>query len=129
MGHKKDLAKIALAALILASANPIQSQADEIPEVAGILLAAGCQAHGCGNTPPPKNEPAETASGNSNAYQTRGNIYQTSTYNGQPADTRGPATTGTSPNGSNMNNRDSFRSDSETSRNYDSSVGRGLRNH
>jgi len=45
MENKKDLAKIALAALILASATPINGQADI--EAHGIVLAAGCASHGC----------------------------------------------------------------------------------
>ena len=46
MENKKDLAKIALAALILASATPVNGQADNI-EAQGVFLAAGCAAHGC----------------------------------------------------------------------------------
>lgn len=47
MENKKDLAKIALTALILASASPIVGHAADV-EVKGIVLAAGCPAHGCG---------------------------------------------------------------------------------
>ncbi len=50
MENKKDLAKIALTALILASAIPANGQAD-IGET-GTFLVAGCPAHGC----PAKNE-------------------------------------------------------------------------
>lgn len=45
MENKKDLVKIALTALILASALPVNGQAET--EENGILLAAGCPAHGC----------------------------------------------------------------------------------
>lgn len=46
MENKKDLASIALTALMLASATPVMGHADV--EVQGIILAAGCPAHGCG---------------------------------------------------------------------------------
>lgn len=46
MQNKADLAKIALAALILASTTPVNAQADM--QANGIFLAGGgCAAHGC----------------------------------------------------------------------------------
>lgn len=64
MEHKKDLAKIALAALILASATPINGQADGI-EAHGTYLAAGCPAHGC---PAASGNTDKTSSPNSDGY-------------------------------------------------------------
>lgn len=64
MENKKDLAKIALTALILASATPVMGHADV--EVQGIVLAAGCPAHGCGG---------KSSSSNNNSY------YDPSMYN------------------------------------------------
>ena len=55
MENKKDLAKIAFTALILASAIPMNGHADL--EAHGIVLAAGCAAHGC----PAKNGAAPQA--------------------------------------------------------------------
>jgi hypothetical protein len=54
MEHKKDLARIALAALILASATPANGQTYDISEGEGIFLASGCP-HGCPGKPSPKN--------------------------------------------------------------------------
>lgn len=45
MQNKKDLAKIALTALILASTTPVNGQASIHAD--GIVLAASCAAHGC----------------------------------------------------------------------------------
>lgn len=45
MENKKGLAKIALAALILASITPVTGHADI--EAHGTVLAVGCAAHGC----------------------------------------------------------------------------------
>ena len=54
MKNKRDLAKVALAALVLASAAPLSVQADV--QANGIFLATGCAAHGC---PSPKNSKAD----------------------------------------------------------------------
>ena len=68
MEHKKDLAKIALATLILASATPVNGQADHyISEEEGIYLAAACPAHGCPAESPSKKVVADNANGSSNA--------------------------------------------------------------
>jgi hypothetical protein len=76
MENKKDLAKIALAALILASAAPIHGQADI--EAHGIVLAAGCAAHGCpavknGSNNNPSMRPSDQSSNdnNSQSFRTR----------------------------------------------------------
>jgi hypothetical protein len=75
MKNNKDLAKIALAALILASTLPTQGQADSQIEEQGIFLAGGCAAHGCPSTSPSvKNSNANRAN---DTYETRGSTYQT----------------------------------------------------
>lgn len=48
MEHKKELAKIALAALILAASAPANAEIDQSFQSHGTYLAAGCAAHGCG---------------------------------------------------------------------------------
>jgi hypothetical protein len=63
MGNKKDLAKIALTALILASATPVMGHADI--ETHGIFLAVGCAAHGC---PAAKSSTADTQVNNHSNY-------------------------------------------------------------
>jgi hypothetical protein len=73
MENKKDLAKIALAALILAAATPATGQADI--EAHGIILAAGCAAHGC----PAAKDSSSTA--NSSSYYNDSNQAATSTSN------------------------------------------------
>lgn len=45
MKNKKDLAKLAFSALVVASAIPVSAQADFTAP--GIFLAAGCAEHGC----------------------------------------------------------------------------------
>ncbi len=81
MEHKKDLAKIALAALVLISANPVNGQADQNPEAAGIFLATGCPAHGCpskSSGSSSKNDVADNATGSSDTNYKRNSSYQTS---------------------------------------------------
>lgn len=70
MEQKKDLAKIALAALIFASASPMAVQADSNFEV-GTFLAAGCGAHGCKSVA--DNSP------NKDMYNTHNNSYKMNT--------------------------------------------------
>ncbi len=48
MEHKKELAKIALATLILAASSPVNASIDQGFDAHGTYLAAGCAAHGCG---------------------------------------------------------------------------------
>jgi hypothetical protein len=60
MEHKKDLARIALAALLLASATPANGQTNDFSEVEGIFLAAGCP-NGCPAKPSPKDVIADHA--------------------------------------------------------------------
>jgi hypothetical protein len=77
MEHKKDLTKIALAALILASTASLSGQADQNPEAAGTFLVAGCPAHGCNHSPSPSNKLiADTAGKSSDSYQTESGSYQ-----------------------------------------------------
>lgn len=90
MKNKKDLAKIALAALILASATPVTGHADMDIEVQGILLAAGCPAHGCANASTPANNNSAPVS-NPNSRNYNGQPYggipagnQPGGYNGSP---------------------------------------------
>jgi hypothetical protein len=76
MENKKDLAKIAVAALILASATPVNGHADHI-EAHGIFLAADCAAHGC---PATKNSNANNIISDNALDQpnaTSGNSYNT----------------------------------------------------
>lgn len=69
MKNKKDLAKIALTALILASATPVTGHADMEIEAQGILLAAGCPAHGCANaSAPANNNPSPISNPNGRNY-------------------------------------------------------------
>lgn len=56
MKNKKELAKLALSALVVASAIPVSAQAD-FPAM-GIFLAAGCAQHGC---PAAKNNSADAS--------------------------------------------------------------------
>lgn len=87
MEHKKDLTKIALAALILASASPLSGQADQNPEAAGTFLVAGCPAHGCNRPLPPSNKPIADAAGKSHdSYQTGSGSYQVDNHR-QPTGT------------------------------------------
>lgn len=79
MEHKKDLAKIALAALILASAAPVNAEVDNSTEVAGIFLAAGCPAHGCPATT--KNPIADNASGKRDTSNSSNDYYQPDSSN------------------------------------------------
>ena len=79
MENKKDLAKIALAALILASATPVNGQADI--EAHGIVLAAGCASHGC---PAVKNGSASTSASDNNAYHARVPNQSSSDSSNQP---------------------------------------------
>lgn len=72
MKHKNDLTKIALAALILASASPVNGQANVDAEATGIFLAAGCPAHGCNTPTPSKSNQANT----SESYNSRNSTYQ-----------------------------------------------------
>lgn len=62
MEQRKELAKIALAALILASAAPAFAAIDDSLEVHGTYLAAGCAAHGCSTT---ADAPTDKAANNS----------------------------------------------------------------
>lgn len=78
MENKKDLAKIALAALILASATPVNGQADI--EAHGIVLAAGCASHGC---PAAKNGSVSTPASDNNAYHARVPNQSSSDYSNQ----------------------------------------------
>lgn len=67
MKNQKDLAKIAIAALILASVSPVSSHAEI--EADGIVLAAGCAEHGCPASSGSKlNENSRSNSGNTNGY-------------------------------------------------------------
>lgn len=63
MENKKDLTTIALAALILASATPVNGQANINAD--GIFLAAGCPAHGC---PAAKNGGGDSTPNAGNEY-------------------------------------------------------------
>lgn len=65
MQNKKDLAKIALTALILASATPVNGQVSMEVETQGIVLAAGCPAHGCAHASDPTNYPSTVSDQNS----------------------------------------------------------------
>jgi hypothetical protein len=67
MENKQDLAKIALAALLLAAANPVPGHADV--QAHGIILAAGCAAHGCPAAKDSSNT-ANSSSDNSDSNQT-----------------------------------------------------------
>lgn len=59
MKDKKELAKMALAGILLASTLPAGVQAEEIHSTGILLAVAGCPAHGCGgNKPSPT--PAKT---------------------------------------------------------------------
>jgi hypothetical protein len=75
MDSKKDLAKIALTALILASATPVNGQVDNSIEAHGILLAAGCAAHGC---PAAKNSSADR---NTRTPPSTGGVYENDSSN------------------------------------------------
>jgi len=69
MKNKKDLNKIVLTALILASTAPVTGHVDMGIEAQGILLAAGCPAHGCANaSAPASNNPSPVFSQNSRDY-------------------------------------------------------------
>lgn len=57
--EKKDLAKLALAGLLLASTVTADVQAVEVKETGVLLAVAGCPAHGCGGKKPPANTPTE----------------------------------------------------------------------
>ncbi len=72
MENKKDLVKIALAALILSSATPVNGQADS-GEAQGIFLAAGCAAHGCPAVN--SNKSSDTNANNSGNFNQSGNGY------------------------------------------------------
>lgn len=67
MENKKDLVKIALTALILASAIPVNGQAETM--VSGILLAAGCPAHGCAAAQSGSDQPPVSEEGRDNSNQ------------------------------------------------------------
>lgn len=69
MEQKKELAKVALAALLLASAAPVQAIFDNGVEAQGTYLAAKCAAHGCGSV-------ADNSGNKSDMYNTRSNSYQ-----------------------------------------------------
>lgn len=82
MENKKDLAKIALAALILASTTPVNGQAEV--EAHGIFLAAGCAAHGCSGT-----DSSSSTSGtyyNPNPSTPSDNSYSSQPYRGAAYD-------------------------------------------
>ncbi len=51
--EKRDLTKLALAGLLLASAATADVQATEAQATGVLLAVAGCPAHGCGTTKPP----------------------------------------------------------------------------
>jgi len=80
MENKKDLAKIALAALILASATPVNGQADGI-EAHGTFLAAGCPAHGC---PAASGNTDKVISSNNPSSNPRASNPSNNGYNDQP---------------------------------------------
>lgn len=82
MDNRKELAKLALAALILAASSPISGQAADM-EATGILLAAGCPAHGC----PAKNKP------DANSYSQRDNYYNEQPYGTRDNRDQNPYTT------------------------------------
>jgi hypothetical protein len=84
MENKKDLAKIALTALILASATPVTGQADI--EAHGIILAAGCPAHGCAQ----RNGSASNQLNNTNSYNAPASNQNSRNYRGQPYDEANP---------------------------------------
>lgn len=92
MKNKKDLAKIALAALVVASAIPVTGQADMDIEAQGILLAVGCAAHGCPSANAPANEnPAPVSNQNNRDY--RGQTYGRDSISAPPdGDTSSPNT-------------------------------------
>lgn len=116
MEHKKDLAKIALAALILASANPVDGQAHQDSEVAGTFLAAGCPAHGCPQKTPPSNKViADTATDSGDTYQTRSSTYQMKSSSNNPSDATGnPSTRNSSSNDGDGGSTDRESGSSET---------------
>jgi hypothetical protein len=105
MKNKKGLAKIALTALVLASATPVTGHADMEIEAQGILLAAGCPAHGCANASAPAN-PMPAFNPNSRDYSGQpyggapvgtppgGYTGSPSGAGGPPPGYRGPATGG-----------------------------------
>ena len=68
MKQKKDLAKVALAALIFAAAAPADA-IDHGIEAQGTYLASGCAAHGCKTI-------ADNAGSDNEMYNTRSNTYQ-----------------------------------------------------
>lgn len=69
MENKKDLAKIALTALILAAASPVALQAGV--EMEGVMLAhgGGCQMHGCAVPDHPGNDGPHGCSSPNNGYE------------------------------------------------------------
>lgn len=75
MAPKKDLTKLALAALILASAAPIHAQADHI-EQSGLFLAVSCAAHGC----PAKTNPITDNVNSREAYHASESSYQNGSH-------------------------------------------------
>lgn len=103
MENKKDLAKIALTALLLSAVTPVSGiQADHGQAVEGTLLAAGCGAHGCPATPPSqsRNVIADTSN---DTYNTRSGSY---------------------PAGGNYNQNQSYRVNVEAGDNYPGTTNR-----
>ncbi len=99
MENKKDLAKIALAALIMTSATPVNGQADSI-EAHGIFLSANCATHRCSAD---KNSSTDNSiSNNPGNAPSKGRSYEDnpsyisdvyspgSNYNSQPSGTTSP---------------------------------------
>jgi len=76
MKHKKELTKVALAALLLASAAPAHAFVDKGTEAQGTYLASKCGQGSCQHL-------ADNASNKSDMYNTRSNSYQ---MEAQPAD-------------------------------------------
>ncbi|WP_068471315.1 hypothetical protein [Candidatus Protochlamydia phocaeensis] len=81
MEKKKALTQTALAALVLASALPIDGQAGQVSGTQETFLAvAGCGANKCGSSPR-RGEVADNATGNE-SYNTRSSTYQSSSNYG-----------------------------------------------
>ncbi len=107
MERKKDLAKIALAAFILAATTPLSTQAlDDSQEI--FLAVAGCPAHGCPAETPKKGVIADNSQSN-DAYNARRNSYQTEgTYSTQS--NSGSSAINTTPGSRGGNDADNYSS-------------------
>lgn len=88
---KKNLAKFALTALVVASADPVGAELNAASK--GIFLAAACGGHGCNGGGKTAYNPSS-----SSPYNARSNQYQTQPFNQQDT-----GTYYTNPNTSNYN--------------------------